>query len=172
VCGGVPASGGPVEIFDPLDPMAGWLAGPAMTYIRGYHSAAILLPDGSVLVGGDPQVGGGPTPHERFFPGYCSQPRPVITNAPPIVQWGDTFDVDTPQATEIAEVMLIRPGAVTHGFNMSQRGVECEITASTAAKISVTAPPDGTVAPPGHYLLFIIDSNRVPSVATWLRLTS
>ncbi len=172
VCGGVPTAGGAVEIFDPLDAGAGWLAGPAMTFVRGYHSAAILLPDGSVLVGGDPPAGGQPTPHERYFPGYCSQPRPVITNSPPIVQFGDTFDVDTPEASTIAEVMLIRPGAVTHGFNMSQRSIYCEIPARTAGQISVAAPPDGNVAPPGHYLLFLIDSNRVPSVAKWLRLTS
>ena len=172
VCGGVPSSGGTAEIFDPSNPAAGWQVGPAMSHVRGYHSAAILLPDGSVVVGGDPQVAGAPTPHERFFPGYCFRIRPVITNAPPIVQLGDTFDVDTPQAADITEVVLLRPGAVTHGFNMSQRFVACAITSVAAGQITVEAPPDGNVAPPGHYLLFVVDSNRTPSVASWIRLTS
>ena len=49
--------GGPAEIFDPEDPAAGFEVGPSMRYKRGYHSSAILLPDGSVIVGGDPNGG-------------------------------------------------------------------------------------------------------------------
>ena len=60
--------GGPAEIFDPEDPAAGFLVGPSMKYKRGYHSSAILLPDGSVIVGGDPN--GGSTPNERYLPSY------------------------------------------------------------------------------------------------------
>jgi hypothetical protein len=48
-------------------------------YNRGYHSSAILMPDGSIVVGGDPA--GDTTPHERYLPSYFFKPRPQITGA-------------------------------------------------------------------------------------------
>jgi len=60
--------GGPAELFDPEDPGSGFLLGPNMKYKRGYHSTAILLAVGSVLVGGDPN--GATTPNERYLPSY------------------------------------------------------------------------------------------------------
>lgn len=162
------ADGGPVEFFDPDDPGAGFQSGPSMLHIRGYHSAAILLSDGSVLVGGDP--GGDFTPHERYMPPYFFATRPTITGAPPNIGYGAGFTVNTPQAANIAEVVLLRPGAVTHAFNMSQRYIGCAIVSAAGAAIQVTAPPDGNVAPPGHYLLFVVDGDRVPSEGVWIKL--
>jgi plastocyanin len=171
VAGGVPNSPGPTEIFDPERPADGWLLCDPMKNVRGYHSSNILLADGSVLMGGDPPVAGTPTPHERYFPGYFSQPRPVITNAPAAVSHGAAFTVQTPNATSISEVVLIRPGAVTHGWNQAQRFVGCVITGTGAGQVQTQAPPDGNVAPPGYYLLFVVDGARVPSVGRWVRLT-
>lgn len=168
VSGGV--DGGPSEIFDPQDPGAGWQLGPVMQHARLYHSSIILLADGSILAGGDPQAGG-LTKHERFFPGYYFVTRPEITNAPTSISYGDPVNVDTPQAAAISEAVLMRAGAVTHGFNMSQRAIECEITGVGANSITIQSPPNGNIAAPGHYLLFILDGNRVPSVGRWVRLT-
>jgi len=175
VAGGVldpEPDGGPVEIFDPADLSAGWELGPSMTYPRDYHSSAILLRDGSVLMGGDPPGPGGPTPHERYLPSYYFRPRPVIGSAPASATYGSTFTIDTPNAPSIAEVVLLRPGAVTHAFNMSQRFVGCSIVSGGATSLDVEAPPDGTIAPPGYYLLFILDGARVPSEGMWIRLTT
>jgi plastocyanin len=173
IAGGVPGAPGAAEIFDPDDPAAGWLRCADMNHIRGYHSSNILLADGSVLMGGDSGGGGdgGNTPNDRYFPGYFSQPRPAITAAPATVAHGAPFTIQTPNATSIAEVVMIRPGAVTHGWNQTQRFVGCVITGTAAGSVDVLAPPDGNVAPPGHYLLFIIDGARVPSVGNWIRLT-
>lgn len=169
VAGGVfvGTDGGPSEIFDPANPAAGWELGATMTHKRGYHSAMILLADGSILAGGDPNSG----VFERFFPAFYFQPRPVITSAPAAVAYGTTFSVDTPQAPLITEAILMRPGAVTHGFNMSQRAVQCTITGGTATSIALQAPPNSNVGPPGWYLLFILDANRFPSVGRWIRLS-
>ena len=171
IVGGVemPPDGGPAEIFDPQDPGSGFLLGPNMAHPRGYHSAAILLPDGSVIVGGDPN--GGNTPNERYLPSYFFKPRPAITNAPPTVAHGAAFAVQTATPAAISEVVLMRAGAVTHGFNHNQRSVGCAITGTTATAVNTTAPPDGTTAPPGHYLLFVLDHDRVPSTGVWIRLT-
>jgi FtsP/CotA-like multicopper oxidase with cupredoxin domain len=170
VLGGVemPPDGGPVEIFDPEDPMSGFQIGPNMKYPRGYHSAAILLPDGSVIMGGDPN--GGATPNERYLPSYFFKPRPAMTSAPAMISYGAPFSVHTPAPGAIAEVVLMAPGAVTHAFNQNQRYVGCAITGTTATTVDVAAPPDGTVAHPGYYLLFLVSHDRVPSIGTWIRL--
>ena len=83
VVGGIETlpDGGPAELFDPQEPLAGFELGPSMTYRRGYHSAAILMPDGSVVVGGDPD--GPTTPHERYFPPYSSKRARRLRVRPP-----------------------------------------------------------------------------------------
>lgn len=164
-----PPDGGPAEIFDPQDSGSGFQLGPNMKHPRGYHSAAILLSDGSVIVGGDPN--GGTTPNERYLPSYFYKPRPSVTAAPATVAHGAPFSVQTPTPASIAEVVLMSPGAVTHGFNHNQRYVGCMITGTTATQVNAIAPPDGTIAPPGYYLLFLLDHDRSPSTAVWTRLT-
>jgi hypothetical protein len=163
--------GGPVETFDPENPAAGFQSGPAMTFVRDYHSAALLLSDGSVLVGGDPMAGGDPTPHERYLPPYFFQARPAINSAPPNIAYGANFTINTPQAAAITEVVLMRPGAVTHAFNMAQRYIGCAIVSAAGNSVQATAPPNGNVAPPGHYLLFVVTGDRVPSEGVWIRLS-
>jgi plastocyanin len=175
IAGGVIGpDGGPCEIFDPRTPGAVWEEGPHMTYTRTYHSSFLLLADGSVLAGGAPPDADPPaiyTPHERFFPGYFDVLRPTMTNAPATINYGATFNVDTPNPGDISEVVLLRPGAVTHGYNQSQRGIECVINGVGAGSITVESPPNANLAPPGWYLLFILNGVRVPSVGRWIRLT-
>ncbi|MDH3203157.1 MAG: DUF1929 domain-containing protein [Nitrosopumilus sp.] len=176
VAGGIPGApgvndGGPSEIFDPQNPNDGWQLGPIMKYPRNYHSSMILLPDGSILAGGDPRQAGNPTPHERYYPGYFNKTRPQITNIPnTTVNYGNNFDVQTPNSPDITEVVLMYPGAVTHSFNMTQRIIECEIVNNVGGIVRVKAPTNGNIAPPGHYLVFILDANRIPSTGEWIRL--
>ena len=47
--------------------------------------------------------------------------RPSIARLPPVVGYGASFHIDTPDAAEIASIALIRPGANTHAFDMEQR---------------------------------------------------
>jgi hypothetical protein len=49
--------------------------------------------------------------------------------------------------------------------------VGCAITGSTGGAVNAKAPPDGNVSPPGYHLLFLLDHDRIPSVAAWVRLT-
>ena len=173
IAGGISggANGGPSEIFDPRNLGAGWAIGPAIKYVRTYHSSFILLTDGSVLAGGDPMVGGVPTPHERYYPDYFGMTRPTVTGAPATINYGAGFMLNTPNPAGVTEVVLMRAGAVTHGYNMSQRGIECVITGSGAATLNVDAPPTPEIAPPGWYVLHVLDTNRVPSLGRWVRLT-
>ncbi len=107
IAGGISADGSPAEIYDPLDPAAGWQLGPLVKRPRTYHSSLILLPDGSVLAEGDPKTGGVPHAHEIYRPGYMNQPRPGISTAPADVAFGAAFQVDSPEAAFIAEVVLM-----------------------------------------------------------------
>jgi len=97
--------------------------------------------------------------------------RPIISGAPEAFAYGSTFHVQTPDAADVRSVVLMRPGAQTHAFDMDQRLVDLSFTAGVG-DLAVTAPPNGNVAPPGYYMLFILNSSGVPSVAAFLQLTS
>jgi len=81
------------------------------------------------------------------------------------------FKVQTPDAADISSAVLVRPGAVTHAFDMDQRLVGLSFTVDNNV-LNVTAPPDGNIAPPGYYMLFILNSLGVPSAAQFVQLAS
>jgi hypothetical protein len=141
---------------------------------REYHSSAFLLPDGRVLSasGENLQFGlGGESNYEIYSPPYLFQgDRPEIDWAPGSVGYGGPFTVITPDAPSIAKVALVRPSSVTHSFDENQRYVPLEFTLLASSRLRITAPPGPTWAPPGYYLLFILDANGVPSVGEFVLL--
>jgi Domain of unknown function (DUF1929)/Glyoxal oxidase N-terminus len=148
---------------------------------RLYHSVALLLPDATVWVaGGNPSRGTYNTTMEIYAPPYLfnadgspitSQQRPSITAAPSAVAYGNAFTVTTPDAANIASVVLVRNGTVTHAFGMDQREVVLSFTAGTGA-LTVTAPPNGNIAPPGYYMLFLLNNSGIPSLASFIQVTA
>lgn len=138
---------------------------------RLYHSVALLLPDATVwLAGGNPERGTYNNTMEIYQPPYLFNPdgtmatRPSITSAPASLAYGKTFTVKTPNAASISSVVLVRNGTVTHAFGMDQRMVGMSFTAGSGS-LTVTAPPNGYIAPPGYYMMFILNSAGVPSLA-------
>ena len=81
------------------------------------------------------------------------------------------FQVQTPDAAEIASVVLVRPGTPTHAFDMEQRLVGLSFTIGSGV-LNVTSPPNGNIAPPGYYMLFVLNAAGVPSVARFVRLST
>src|SRR5436190_16382111 len=140
----------------------------SMTLFRGYHSTALLLPDGRVLsAGGQPGPGAsvGNASAEIYSPPYLFHgSRPTITSAPTSVGYGQSFFVGTPDATSISKVTLIALSSVTHGVNMGQR-ISRPLFSQATGGLNITAPSNPNNAPPGYYMLFILNSNGVPSVA-------
>jgi hypothetical protein len=137
---------------------------------RLYHSTALLLPDGRVLSAGGGRFGVDEPNAELYAPPYLFKgARPTITSAPSQVSYGASFSVQTPDAARIASVSLIRLGSVTHAFNMDQRFLSLTFQAAGGA-LTVQAPANGNLAPPGYYMLFILDGNGVPSVAPIIRV--
>jgi hypothetical protein len=152
------------EIWDPATER--WTTLASQTVGRFYHSVALLLPDGRVMSSG----GNGHPEVEVFSPSYLSAAaRPTITAAPDSVGYGEAFVVQTPEAAAIRQVTWIRLPSVTHAFDQNQRFNRLTFTASSG-RLSVTAPANANLAPPGHYMLFVLDGQGVPSVAKIVRL--
>lgn len=144
-----------------------WTVLASNTITRGYHATSILMPDGRVLHAGSGDGGGSPDEEnaELFSPPYLFKgARPTITSAPTSIAYNTTFQVTTPQASDIGKVSLIHLGAATHAFDMGQRFQWLSFQRQTGA-LSITGPTSRNVTPPGHYMLFILDTSGVPSVA-------
>ncbi|HJV98506.1 MAG TPA: galactose oxidase-like domain-containing protein [Arthrobacter sp.] len=159
----------PAEIWDPATSQ--WRTVASMGAPRLYHSAALLLPDGRVFVSG----GGGDTgvtdqkSYQIYSPPYLFKgPRPTITSASGTVQYNTNLLVETPDAGSIQSVSLIRTGSVTHAFDQNARALSLSFTQAPGG-LSVQMPANGNYAPPGHYMLSIVNSNGVPSVASMVR---
>jgi hypothetical protein len=150
----------------------------ANAFARLYHSGALLLPDATVLVlGGNPERGTYEPHMEIYTPAYLFNSsggpatRPTITSVTPgVVGYGSSFQIQTPDAASISSAVLIRAGSPTHAFDMDQRLVGLNFTAGSGV-LNATTPPNGSIAPPGYYLLFILNSTGVPSIAQFVQLS-
>jgi hypothetical protein len=170
------------EIYDPAT--GTWRPGAVASVIRMYHSVALLMPDGQVVT-----TSGNPPPYGQRAPWQPPQPneelriemykppywfaaaRPPIGPVATEWQYGQPVDVGSPEPDSILWAELIRSGVTTHAFDNSQRLVDLPITARTAENLTVTAPATPMIAPPGWYMLFLVDQNQVPSTGTWIHLS-
>jgi hypothetical protein len=78
------------------------------------------------------------------------------------IAYGSTFQIRTPQAATIDRVAIMRPGAPTHHTDTEQRYVRLELVSKTATELTVRMESDRKKAPPGFYMLWIVDSSRRP----------
>jgi hypothetical protein len=162
----------PAELWSPATET--WTTVASLSVPRFYHSIALLLPDGRVLVAGGGRFGGTAVDDmlnaEIYSPPYLFKgTRPVITSAPNLVSYNSNFSVGTSNAGEIAQASLLRLGSVTHHFNFDQRYLNLSFQI-VGNSLTVQAPADSATALAGYYMLFILDTNGVPSVAKILKL--
>ena len=153
---------------------------------RTYHSTAVLLPDGRVISAGDDRdiapaaatptkVAGHIAVSDRtaqiWTPPYLfAGDRPVVTFTPDAVGYDAPFRVAVQGApSAITTAYLMRPSAVTHAVNMSQEAIALDVTAG-ADGLTMTSPLDASVAPPGYYMLFLLNGDGVPSTASWVKI--
>jgi len=148
---------------------------------RTYHSAAVLLPSGRVLSSGSGEGGDVSYVNAEFSAQIFSPPylfnadgslaaRPAITSAPASLTYGQSFTVETSDPKSIARGNLIRLSSVTHAFNQSQLLYPLTFTVAGPTTLSATAPRDGTLAPPGPYMLFLVNTSGVPSQGKFVRI--
>jgi hypothetical protein len=151
------------ELYNPTN--ATWTVMASQQGQRGYHSTAILLPDATVFSAGSDSGDSLQTYGEIYSPPYLfNGARPTITSAPTALTYGTNFTIQTPDAATISSVVLIHNDAATHADHFDQRLIPLSFTAGSR-QLTATPPSNGNYAPPGYYMLFIVNSSGVPSVA-------
>lgn len=146
-----------------------WTTTPSANVPRNYHSVALLLPNGRVLNAGsniNGSQGGDEAKEYRieiYMPPYDKDDnRQTIETAPSAISYGQGFNFSCSNSDRIQRVALIRCGSVTHSWDGDQRYVGLEFSRIDDHIINATAPPNGNIAPPGPYMLWIVDDRQRP----------
>jgi hypothetical protein len=164
------------EIYDPVS--NSFSSAGSNAFARLYHNTQLLLPDGTVLLaGGNPAQGTFENHIEIYQPSYffnadgspATRPQ-AATNAPSSLTYGQSFTLSAPDASTISSVVLMKAGSVTHSFDMDQRYVGLSFTQASGS-LSVTAPSNSNIAPPGYYMLFLVNQAGTPSLASWVQVS-
>src|SRR5688500_4290494 len=144
--------------------------------MRLYHSPSMLLPGATGLTAGGGPPGPPLNPNAAIsYPRYLFDAngqraaRPPITSAPMVLRAGALLKISTPDPASIARVTLVEAGSVTHSFDMDQRFTDLRMTKS-GRTVLAWLPASTDLAPPGNYMVFLIDRKGVPSEATMLRV--
>jgi hypothetical protein len=165
------------EVYNPFSDTWSALTGASEQeqVVRNYHSVALLMPDGRVWTAGsdhDARRGAGPSGAaelriEIYEPWYYGNPnRPEITSVPDRWTTGQQFPLRTTQAEKIARVVMVRTGSCTHAFNPDQRHLALDFRFEGEDLLTVTAPPNGNIAPSGMYFVYTINQDGLPSRGT------
>ena len=177
-------AGKQADLYDPVTNSI-TSAGTA-SYSRLYHSTALLLPDATVMsMGSNPGPRGNYEPAiEIYTPPYLFDGNDhLITNRPSItgissqvLGYNSPFTVTYTSSSPISSAVLIRLGSSTHAFDMEQRlvglcGASPQAACTGSGTLNLTTPPNGTIAPPGYYMLFVLDGGGVPSVAQMIQIS-
>jgi len=159
------------EIWNPAT--GKWSPGASGAVYRGYHSSAILMQNGAVLIAG----GGAPGPvnnqnAEVFYPPYlftavngtvALAPRPKIVSLSAITaNYGQNLQFELSSQNGLSQVVLIGLSQVTHSFNSAQRRYVAKFSQSGQG-VAAQMPASGAIAPPGYYQVIAIDTKGVPS---------
>ncbi len=158
------------EIYDPSTGV--WTTTAPAQVPRMAHSSALLLDDGRVITAGSTNVlGYSELRIEVFSPPYLFRgKRPTIAEISPEIVPGMPFRVRTTDS-DIRWLNLVRPAAVSHGFDSGQRVVDVPFESRAGGLLEALVPNSPNIAPPGWYMLFLVNHKGIPSPGKWVRLT-
>ena len=158
------------EIYHPR--VRTWTLAAKSRVPRLYHSTALLTQDGKIVT-----AGSNPMPQddelriEVFWPPYLFRgPRPRCTLTAHRAGYGGRLTATTDDPARLREVNLVRAGATTHAFNTEQRLLDVPFEVVGPERIALRMPTRRNLAPPGWYLVFLVDTDGVPSIGRWVRL--
>jgi hypothetical protein len=177
------------EIFTPDGGLGQWSPAASLQHPRGHHSIALLLPDGRVFAAGH-ENGTTDLTYEIYYPPYLfanattwatrevietwPDPEDLNPDTPLFVSYGLPFEITVADddASDIDEVVLMAPCAVTHATTFSQSRIRLSHAdvPGDLERLVVSGPKDSTYAPEGYYLLFVIDDEGVPSEGRWVKV--
>ncbi|KAL8653147.1 MAG: hypothetical protein Q9210_002268 [Variospora velana] len=185
-----------VLIYNPVKPLGQrWSRGPKSEIARLYHSVAVLLLDGTLMIAGSNPVEQpilkpvpGKVPSEDFVtefrieiytPPYLSGPnaskRPtgLTLSSKSLKADGSTFTVrfTAPAGNKVARVALYHGGFVTHSLHMNHRMVFLDTTGyqagATSQILTVKMPPNRNVAHAGPYVVYVT-VDGVPAIGQFV----
>ncbi|MEM1293739.1 MAG: LamG-like jellyroll fold domain-containing protein [Verrucomicrobiota bacterium] len=167
-----------VELWNPVTEQFRLVA--SMSVSRGYHSTALLLPDGRVFCGGSGYGGNGSeswnkdnaefyTPPILFNSNGTPKARPTLNEAPESVACGSVFEVTG--TSGLAEFAAIRLQSTTHAMNTDQRRITLPFSESATGVYRVIAHPNENVMIPGYWMLFGVQANGAYSEAKIIHVT-
>jgi len=161
-------------VFQPelYNPVTGtWTLLPPQIGLRGYHSTAVLLPDGRVISAASDSGKSLENTYEIYSPPYLfNGPRPTITSVPSQINYNLPFTIVTPDAANVTRVALLRPAATTHADHMDDKYYIDLTWTVGSGQITATAPAKSNYAAPGYYMLVILNQEGVPSVMPFVQL--
>ncbi|NJK32540.1 MAG: DUF1929 domain-containing protein [Deltaproteobacteria bacterium] len=177
------------ELWDPVTKR--WCLMAKTSFERMYHSTALLMPDGRVLLSGNGRRQGLTNweTAEFFSPPYLldgrTRPEVVGVNMAsvpatiPKVGWGEILTITLAEGTsidDIGRITLLRLGSVTHQFDMDQRFLdlgcfwESDVRSRDQLVVNVNGPEDANVAPPGYYMIFVLSEAGTPSMGHYIQV--
>ena len=186
-------------IYNPSKPLGQrWNTGATSTVARLYHSVALLLLDGTMMVTGSNPVQMPvltPVPNqvpsedyvtefrvEIYTPPYLQgdnanrRPTNMVLSSTTLTANGATFTVKftAPAGTKAVQIALYHGGFVTHNLHMNHRMAYLDNTGWVAGQIAqtltVTMPPNSNIAPPGPYVVYTV-CDGVPSVGQFVSVS-
>lgn len=172
-----------------------WTTGASTNIPRLYHSVALLLLDGTLMIAGsnpdqmpveapdtDPQGFNTEFRVEIYTPPYLSgananrRPTDMILSSTMLSANSAQFTIrfTAPANAQAAKVALYHGGFVTHALHMSHRMLFLDAMGwqdgATDQLLTVTGPPNNNVAPPGPYVVYVV-VDGVPSVGEFVMVS-
>lgn len=182
-------------LYTPMSPHGQrWSIMASSTIPRLYHSCALLLLDGTVMIAGSNPVqmpvlvadADNPYPTEFrveiYTPPYLQgananrRPTNVVLSALVLTPNGSTFMVGftSPGGAQTCNVVLYHGGFVTHSLHMGHRMLLLDSTGwnagTTAQTLTVTTPPNPNVCPPGPYIIYVM-CDGIPAIGQFVSMT-
>jgi hypothetical protein len=157
------------EMFNPSTET--WTTLTAASVPRVYHQVALLLRDGRVWTAGSTRSRSNWELRTEFFrPAYYSATRPSISGTPSVGAYGGSIAIPTSSASSISRATLVKCPDTTHHYDSNMRYIALAFESRTSSSVTVAAPLNANLAPPGYYYVHVVNSSGIPSAARIIRI--